>query len=220
MRSFPFHVVHSAPFCNNIQRKPVTHGEEICGRVRCAITDRNWIENATWIQERVFWLDGKRVKHEWPCPSNCLNNLPLSPGSGILHNEDIKHWHVYMNGNPLGPSHVIVSRLKLFYRCWEVPYTYVYIYMYIYMYIYIYIFIHTYKHIYIIENKPFRLSLNIWRQTIKIVWHQDYQSRSCLKQMHCLPLQLPLSKGIGHFKCHPMNSLQEGLLPTPFLHLR
>ena len=68
----------------------------------------------------------------------------LSPCSGIfphediidicicipLPHEDIKHWYMYMYGNPLGPNHVIVSKHKLFYRYWRegVPFIlYIYI---------------------------------------------------------------------------------------------
>ena len=81
-----------------------------------------------WFCSSSLFFSCSSYSHEWPYPSNFLNNLPLSPCSGILPNEDIKHWHMYMYGNPLGPNHVIVSRLKLFCRYWRGGYhTYIFI---------------------------------------------------------------------------------------------
>ena len=97
-----------------------------------------WVKTKHSLKGFVFWFfwfcssslffSCSSYSHEWPYPSNFLNNLPLSPCSGILPNEDIKHWHMYMYGNPLGPNHVIVSRLKLFCRYWRGGYhTYIFI---------------------------------------------------------------------------------------------
>ena len=64
------------------------------------ILSKSFVFWVVWFCSSSLFFSCSIYSHEWPYPSNFLNNLPLSPCSGIVPNEDIKHWHMYMYGNP------------------------------------------------------------------------------------------------------------------------